>query len=335
MQTQYEHPLSWKALLRVAIVISAAYLLWQLKGIFIIIVLSLMLASAIYPMVRFLNKKLPLSFASIISIFVIFIPLVLITLLLISTFIHELPGLLSTLNKVIKTSTFGSGFFGALNLNDYIQSSVQYLFSSTPRATGYITTTLAIFFLTLYILVDSQKLYQIGFSFLKKGNRPILEKFIYKLAEINGHYIRGNLLISLICGVIIYIGLLSIGVPYAALLGMFAGILDLLPMIGAIIGAIPAIVLGFAISPATGLLVIVLFMIYQQVENNILAPIIYKKTLYIFPAISFISVIIGGFLFGIIGAFIALPVAASIPSLLKFINEEEHTSNTEPSSGAK
>jgi len=140
-----------------------------------------------------------------------------------------------------------------------------------------------------------------------------------ELTRINGQYIRGNLLISLICGIIIFFGLLILHVPFAASLALFAAITDLLPLIGGIVGAAPAVIIGFAVSPVIGLLVLALFLIYQMIENNILSPNVYNQALDISPALSFIAVIVGASLFGMLGAFIALPVAASIPTIIKYL----------------
>jgi predicted PurR-regulated permease PerM len=96
---------------------------------------------------------------------------------------------------------------------------------------------------------------------------------------------------------------------------------DLLPLIGSIIGLVPAAIIAFSISPITGILVVVLFLVYQQFENNILAPNVYNKVLSLSPTLSFVAVIIGSSLLGIVGAFIALPVAASIPTILKFMTD--------------
>ena len=109
------------------------------------------------------------------------------------------------------------------------------------------------------------------------------------------------------------------GIPYALPLAIFAGILDLLPLIGSTIGAVPAVIIGFTISPLTGLLVLILFIAYQMFENNILAPLVYKKVLNLIPFLSFVVVIIGSILFGVAGAFLALPIAAGIPTILKYL----------------
>jgi len=94
-------------------------------------------------------------------------------------------------------------------------------------------------------------------------------------------------------------------------------------LIGALIGTVPAVILAFSISPITGVLVLALFMIYQQFENNVLAPNIYNKVLAISPTLSFLAVLVGGSLFGIIGAFISLPIAASIPTVISFLVKEK------------
>jgi len=135
---------------------------------------------------------------------------------------------------------------------------------------------------------------------------------------VTGKYIRGNILISVICGIIVYAGLVLLHVPFALPLALFAAIFDLLPLVGQTIGAIPAVIIGFGVSPITGVLVIILHLIYQQVENNIISPMIYNKALNLFPSVVFLSVLLGASLFGILGAFLSLPVAASIPAIIDY-----------------
>jgi len=148
-----------------------------------------------------------------------------------------------------------------------------------------------------------------------------VEKISSDLALISGQYIRGNLLISVICASVVFIGLFLLGIPYALPLAILAGVLDLLPLIGSTIAAIPAIILGFTISPLIGFLTIVLYAGYQEIENDILAPVIYNKVLNLLPFLSFIAVIIGSVLFGVAGAFLALPIAAGIPTIIKSLEK--------------
>jgi predicted PurR-regulated permease PerM len=141
---------------------------------------------------------------------------------------------------------------------------------------------------------------------------------LLELKEVNGNYISGNILISVILTVVITIVMMMLGIPYALPLGVFAGVMDLLPIAGSIIGAVPAIVIAFSLSPAKGVILLVVHLLYQQFENSVVSPMVYKKTLSISPVLSFLSVIIGASLFGVVGAFVALPVASSIPVIIKY-----------------
>lgn len=317
------HPLSWASLFRVVTVALLVYLIWRLSGIIIISILSLVLAATLYPIVKFLNRKLSLTFSSIITIILIFLPLITIITFLTKGFVTQLPGIVSNFGSTIQSSNNIPQFIKELDFTKYIQTGTQYLINSTPKVTGFITTFLAVLFLTLYILIDSKRLVNISINLIHRNHREKMRKLFDIIININAHYIRGNLLISLICSLIISAGLLIMGIPYAIILGIFAGIVDLLPLVGAIIGAVPAILIGFTISPAIGIAVLALFIVYQQFENHILAPNIYNKALDLSPALSFIAVIIGATLFGIIGAFIALPIAASIPAIIKYLDIEK------------
>ncbi len=145
-----------------------------------------------------------------------------------------------------------------------------------------------------------------------------MRQALTEVAHVTGRYVIGNIVISLICGAVLFIGLFAIGVPYAFPLAAFAALVDLLPLVGGTIGAIPALIIAFGISPAKGLFVLILHLAYQQTENAVLSPAIYNKALNLSPALSFLSVIIGGTLFGIMGAFLALPIAASLPVVIKY-----------------
>ena len=138
------------------------------------------------------------------------------------------------------------------------------------------------------------------------------------IGDVTGRYISGNLLISLICIVVVGVGLVALHVPYAVPLALFAGLLDLLPLVGSTIGAIPAVIIAFSVSPSTGFLAIILYIAYQQIESAFISPIIYNKALNLSSAVGFLSVIVGASLFGVLGAFLALPFAASIPVLVRY-----------------
>jgi predicted PurR-regulated permease PerM len=132
-------------------------------------------------------------------------------------------------------------------------------------------------------------------------------------------YITGNLLISVICGLATYVVLLILGVPFAGLIALFVAIADLIPLIGATLGAVVATVAGFIVSIQAGIIVVVFFVVYQQVENHLLQPLILSRTVKLNPLTVLIAILVGAELAGILGALLAIPVAGVIQIVLRDI----------------
>ena len=126
----------------------------------------------------------------------------------------------------------------------------------------------------------------------------------------------GNLAISLIAGVASTAVLLALGVPFAVALGLLVAILDLIPLAGATIAAIIVSTVAFLDSTASGMIVLVFFVLYQQLENHVLQPIVYGRTVQLSPLAVLIAVLIGAELAGVIGALAAIPVAGTIQVIL-------------------
>lgn len=320
---ELEHTISWRSIFRVLLVLASLFLIWKLQSVLMMVLLSLMLAAALYPLVGYLNRKLPLTLSAVLVTLLVLLPFVFTFFLLISTFVEQLPSLLATINSIIKTSPVAPDVVKQIDFTQYAQGTGNYILASTSKITSIFASFLTVIFLNIYILIDFKNVHPALRGIVSEDKHANMEALFKKIITINGQYIRGNLLISFICGVVITAGLLIIGVKYAVVLGIFAGIVDLLPLIGAIVGMVPAVIIAFSISPTVGILVLTLFLLYQQFENNILAPSIYNKVLALSPTLSFLAVLIGGSLFGIIGAFIALPIAASLPTVISFLLKEK------------
>jgi predicted PurR-regulated permease PerM len=129
-------------------------------------------------------------------------------------------------------------------------------------------------------------------------------------------YVTGQLFLCLVIGVLAFIAYLLIGLPYALILALFAGVMEAVPLVGPTLGAIPALIVAFSISPLTALWVVVATIIIQQAENHLLVPRVMRRTLGVRPLVTLLALISFGTLFGIIGALVALPLAAVVQLLL-------------------
>jgi predicted PurR-regulated permease PerM len=130
-------------------------------------------------------------------------------------------------------------------------------------------------------------------------------------------YISGNLLISAICGILTYAVLKFSGVQFAALIALFVAIADLIPLVGATLGAVVASIAAFLHSVPAGIAVVIFFVIYQQLENHLLQPVIFARTVKLNPLAVLIAILLATELAGILGALLAIPVAGIIQVILR------------------
>jgi predicted PurR-regulated permease PerM len=134
-----------------------------------------------------------------------------------------------------------------------------------------------------------------------------------------GAYVRGQAILMVIIGISSYIGLFLLGVPYAPALALIAGITEAIPIVGPLIGAVPAVIVGFTVSPVTGLLVAALYGVIQALENNVLVPKSMSSNVGLNPLVIIIAIVAGSTLNGIVGAVLAIPLAGALQVLAQHI----------------
>jgi predicted PurR-regulated permease PerM len=130
-----------------------------------------------------------------------------------------------------------------------------------------------------------------------------------------GLWLRAQLLLSGIIFLVTWIGLLILGVKYSLVLALIAGITEVIPFIGPIIGAIPAVLLAFLQSPIKALLVLILYLVIQQLEGNILVPKVMQKTVGLNPIVVIVVILLGAKIAGVLGALLSIPVAVAIMTI--------------------
>ena len=150
------------------------------------------------------------------------------------------------------------------------------------------------------------------YGLMPEQSQPRWRKVGGDIYRTVGGYVTGNLAISLIAGVVSTAVLLVLGVPYAVALGLVVAILDLIPLAGATLAAIIVSVVGFLHSTTAGIVLVIFFVLYQQLENHVLQPLVYGRTVQLSPLIVLVAVLMGAELAGVIGALGAIPVAGAI-----------------------
>jgi predicted PurR-regulated permease PerM len=166
--------------------------------------------------------------------------------------------------------------------------------------------------LTIYFMLALPGMRRAVAILVNPKDRDRAERVTDRSIERIGGYVSGNLVTSLVCGVVSLVALLLFGVPFAFPLAMWAGLADLIPAVGSYLGAIPAIAVGLIVSPWIGLGVAVYFVLYQQFENYVIVPRVMKNAVNLSPAAVVIATLVGASLGGFAGALLALPVAATM-----------------------
>ncbi len=179
--------------------------------------------------------------------------------------------------------------------------------------------TVIVLVLIVYILADLHKIKAAFYRLAPQHRRPRVGLLGDEVLNRIGGYVLGNVLTSIVATVGNYIVLLILGVPYALVLSVLVGVLDLVPLVGSTIGgAIVAVVAMVGVSSTAALITIIYHVLYRLVEDYVINPRVLKRTVDVSPLVTIVAVVIGGGLLGIVGALIAVPMAAAI---LLFLNE--------------
>ena len=183
---------------------------------------------------------------------------------------------------------------------------------------SFIVGVVTIAFLTIFMLMEGPRILERFRDSLPEHMKPRFERMGGDIYRTVGGYVGGNLAISLIAGVVSAIVLFALGSSYAIALAVVVALLDLIPLAGATIAAVIVSTVSFIeLGWVRGVIVIGFFVLYQQLENHILQPVIYGRTVQLSPLTVLIAILIGAELVGILGALAAIPVAGIIQAIFR------------------
>jgi len=313
-------------LLGVAIVLEV---LWVTKSVLIWVLIALFLAMALNPAVEFLVRR---GLKRGPAVGIVFVGAILVIAAIAATFVptlvREVNDFANAVPGYIEDLTKGRGRLGFLERDYQIVEKVRdaieksgvggvlglsnTALSVTKSIVNAVVAVVTIAFLTLFMLLEGPAWVERIYGLMPEESQPRWRKVGGDIYRTVGGYVSGNLAISLIAGVTSTIVLLVLGVQYAVALGLVVGILDLIPLAGATIAAVIVSAVGFLHSTTAGVVLIVFFVVYQQLENHVLQPLVYGRTVQLSPLIVLVAVLMGAELAGVIGALGAIPVAGSL-----------------------
>ena len=325
----------------IVLVVGTIFLIWvllQVWGILLQIFLAFLLATALMPLVRRLqNRGLPkaaaagLVFVGVIGLIAGFFGIVVPPLVQqVQSFIDNAPAYLERFEGFIRRypslweqyqQLRDNGLGGEQGSGGGAPVPVGEAVEVTVNVVSGIANTFFVLVLTFYLMLEGDRTWAFLSRYFTPRLRYRLQRSYPEIARVVSGYVIGQSINSLCFGLFAFVTMAVLGVPEPLLLGVLAAVLDAVPIVGVPVATIPAVLLALTVSWQTALLVLALYIAYQQFENYVLVPRVFGNTLQVSALSILVGVLVGGQLLGVIGIILALPITASIPVLERVWNE--------------
>jgi predicted PurR-regulated permease PerM len=320
--------ISTGSILKVIFIVLGIWLLYMIRNVIGILFVSLILTAGITPWVDWMeNRKIPRVFGTVILYAILLGLFSLIVILIIPPLTEQIGQIISAFpqyyDKIIQGFERLKNVSPESSLVNNIQQSLQTLNNSLSKVAGGIfsglvtvfggfASFLSIMVITFYLTQERNNGKKIIQSIAPAQYQPYLSHLSNRISVKLGAWLRGQLMLCVIIFVVSYIGLLILGVRYALVLALIAGFFEFIPFVGPVVAAVPALFLSFAQSPIKALLVLILYIVIQQLENQLIVPKVMQKSTGLNPVVVIIAMLIGARLGGILGVMLAVPIAAII-----------------------
>ncbi|MBM2820902.1 MAG: hypothetical protein HW405_662 [Candidatus Berkelbacteria bacterium] len=326
MENRVKFDISTTTILKIILAVLAVWFLFTIRDILVLLFFVLVIVAALGPLVDKMAKHIPRILAVIILSIIFLGILVAIGFLLIPPIIEQLSQL--AINLPIITSKLGPIYQaiqqsignyqeGLFNLSSQLGKFSTGIYSTTIGFISGVVAFLTILVLAFYMLLEQESIKHFLHQTIPGASKEKIFEIVKKIGQKMGNWLRGQFILMLAIGVLDGVALVALGVPYALTLAVWGGLTEVIPYIGPWLGLIPALLIALTISPLKALLVLIIYLVIQQLESQFLAPKILGKAVGLSPVIIILALLVGAKLDGILGMIIAVPVAAAISVIIQ------------------
>ncbi|MDO8471945.1 MAG: AI-2E family transporter [bacterium] len=330
MEEKIKLEISWWAIAKLILAVLGVYFLYQVRDILVLMFVVFVFVAALNPIVSRFQKRMPRLAAVTIIFICIFLVLLGTSALIFQPLVIQANALATIVPEKLKTIIpVYNQFSNNHNLVADLSSSLQQfsgtlanlsgnLITATFSVFGGIFTILSIFVLTFYLLLEEQAVRQFVDNVVAPNYKQQAGVLLKKIGDKMGAWVRGQLLLMLVIGILYLILLLALGIQAPLPLALWGGLTEVIPYLGPILGGAAALVVALITgTPLQALLVVVGIIVIQQLENQFLVPKIMQRAVGLSPVVVILALLIGSKIFGIVGGLLAIPVAAIVALLAK------------------
>lgn len=303
------------------VVLIGIVLLYIIRDIIVLFFIVLIMVAALNPIVDRWQKDMPRSLAVGFLYLIIFLVLIAAGVLIVpplveqvQQFANDLPDFLRSLFPIFQSlrNVTSESQKALLSISQQLSQFGGNIVSTTLGFLGGVVAAFTIFVMSFYMLLEKEGAKKFFLSIFPSEQKEEIVETINKIGLKMGAWLRGQLALMLIIGVLDLVILLVLRVPFSLALAVWAGLTEVIPYIGPWLGLIPAVIIAFTVSPLTALIVFILYVAVQQIEAQFLVPKVMEKAVGLSPVVVILALLIGAKLAGLLGVIIAVPAAAAL-----------------------
>lgn len=317
--------ISYKNIVFTVLFLLGLVVLWQIRTLIVLLFISFVLMEALNPAVTRLEKyRIPRPLGILILYIIILSVISFVIAGIVPILTEQTTGLIQTLPQALKNiKIFGSDAVDLSSQFKILENIPGGIAKIAISIVSNVVSGFVILFLTFYLLLEKKNFSKYGLDMFGEPGKEKFVAIVEKLETRLGSWVNAELFLMTIIGVLSYIGYTILGLRYAVPLAIFAGLLEAVPSIGPTVATALAALVGFTISPLTGILSVVVGTIIQQLENNIIVPRIMKQTVGFNPLVTILLIASGAKLGGVVGAILALPLFLTLQTIFKVLIEKK------------
>ncbi|HEY1074264.1 MAG TPA: AI-2E family transporter [Patescibacteria group bacterium] len=319
-----------QAIISVGLTLLGLWFLYLVRDILFLFLIVVAVVVTFSPIIRSWERYMPRTLAIVTLYVLLFLGVVLVTALLLPSLINQFSDFLVYLDNRFLHGGQADGYIqdirhslslflqgqsteGLTRILTQFQGSLGAVYNTTLGFLGGVVAVLTVFVTSFYLLQEEKNLQNFLAGFLPTSQHKRIVSMVNRISAKMSNWLRGQLLLMVIVGILTGTGMAILGVPYPLVLGLFNGLMEAVPYVGPFIGAVPGIIIAFTVlGPVKGFIALAIYLFIQQIENQFLAPKIMSRALGLSPVIIIFALLTGGKLLGLVGVIIAIPIVAAL-----------------------
>jgi len=330
---------STEVIIKVVVAILILWFFYAIRDVLALFFVAMIIMAAINPLVSWFNGKVRIPRS--IGVLIIYVFLLAVFGLIISflipalsnqfkEFLKDLPGYLQNIDNFLRSISFyGQSYGFSLNLEKISESLSSFSFNIFSTTIGFFTgiiSFIVVLSMAFYMSIKEDGMENFLESVTPKKYKLIVIKIAKRIKRRIGRWMSGQLILMLIIFILDYAVLYFLGVPYALIIALIGGFMEIVPYIGPTISTVVAVLITLLVSPVKAVFVLILYIVIQQAENNIIFPQVMKKAVGLNPLTVILAMLIGLKIGGIVGTILAIPVATAVGVIIEELTKKEERS---------